>query len=451
MNQHWIQDAVFYHIYPLGLCGAPARNDFAAPPIPRLDQLYPWIDHLQGMGINALYLGPVFESSAHGYDTVDYFKVDRRLGDNQTLKALVRALKDRGIRIILDGVLNHVGRDFWAFRDLQDKGQQSPYRDWFYNLNFDQRSPYGDLFSYEGWAGHYDLVKLNIAHPQVRQHLWDALTFWITEFDIDGLRLDAADQFDSDFLRPLAAHCRSLKPDFWLVGEVVHGDYRQWANADLLDATTNYECYKGLYSSHVDCNYFEIAHSLKRQFGQGGLYRDLRLYNFADNHDVNRVASSLTNPAHLYPLYGLLMTMPGVPSIYYGSEWGISGKRTAYSDRALRPAIDLGRDTQHFPHPDLVDAIRRLIRVRQELPALRYGDYEERFISHQQLAFSRHADAQTVLIAVNAADQKVPIRLTGLNGRVLRDRLNADETFQLEGGVVTLDLPPSWLRILLLE
>lgn len=448
----WIQDAIFYHIYPLGLCGAPHRNDFAATSVPRLTELHGWIPHLRDLGVNALYIGPLFESTAHGYDTAHYFHVDRRLGDNETLRYLAQNLKQNGIRLVLDAVFNHVGRDFWAFRDVQQHGQNSAYCDWFYQLDFTRKSPKGDAFAYHGWAGHYDLVKLNLANPAVRQHLFDAVTFWVQAFDIDGLRLDAADQFDADFMRALATHCRSLKADFWLVGEVVHGDYRQWANADMLDSTTNYECYKGLYSSHVDCNYFEIAYSLNRLFGAEGIYRDLLLYNFADNHDVNRVASSLTEPAHLYPLYGLLFTMPGIPSVYYGSEWGIAGERTPTSDRALRPRIDISRDSAHFPHPDLSRAIQRLAALRQALPALRLGTYQQISVAHEQLVFSRQTADQTVIVAVNASRESVTITLDGITGKVLRDHLNPPDQFTVYGeNRVDVVLPPHWLRVMVLH
>ena len=293
--------------------------------------------------MNALYLGPLFESSAHGYDTADYYQVDRRLGNNEMLSRLSAVLHQKNIRLILDGVFNHVGRDFWAFRDVLKSGRQSAYCDWFQGLDFHKRSPYNDPFSYENWNGHHNLVKLNLSNPSVKDHLFQAVDMWIREFAIDGLRLDVADCLDLHFLKELSAFCKSRRSDFWLMGEVIHGDYRKWVNPETLDSVTNYVGYKGLYSSHVDKNYFELAHTLYRQFGEKGIYRDLLLYSFADNHDVNRVASQLKNPAHLYPLYSLLFTMPGVPSIYYGSEWGIEGKRTSQSDQALRPHLDFSR------------------------------------------------------------------------------------------------------------
>jgi len=451
MNHHWASDAIFYHIYPLGLCGAPARNDFHAPVVHRLDRLYGWMDHLQAMGINAVYLGPLFESTSHGYDTADYTTVDRRLGDRETLAHLVNAFHQRAMRVILDGVFNHVGRDFWAFRDVQEHRETSAYRDWFQGLQFGPRSRYGDPFTYEGWNGHYSLVKLNVQHPAVKDHLFQAVATWMREFNIDGLRLDAADALDRGFQRDLAGFCRNLRPDFWLMGEVVHGDYRQWANEQALDAVTNYECYKGLYSSHVDKNYFEIAYALNRQFGDDGLYRHLPLYAFADNHDVNRVASNLTNPAHLYPLCCLLLTMPGVPSIYYGSEWGLAGQKSATSDAALRPELDLGDVARTAPHPDLVNAITRLAWLRRGSGALRHGGYRQLLVTAEQLVFARQTDDECVIVAVNAADRPATVRfdLPIRPEHALADLLNPGETAQPRGQTVeALTIPPQWARIM---
>jgi cyclomaltodextrinase len=448
---HWANDAVFYHIYPLGLCGAPPRNDFDSLIVPRLAQLVDWIDHLKGLHVNALYLGPVFESTAHGYDTADYFRVDRRLGHNETLSQVVSALHREGIRVILDGVFNHVGRDFWAFRDVQAHQQRSAYRDWFAGLCFGGRTPHGDPFTYESWNGHYDLVKLNLCHPEVRGHLFEAIQMWIREFDIDGLRLDVADCLDIAFQRELAAFCRGLRPDFWLMGEVVHGDYRRWANGETLDSVTNYECYKGLYSSHVDGNYYEIAYALNRQFGENGLYRGLPLYNFADNHDVDRVTSRLRNPAHLYPLYCLLFTMPGVPSIYYGSEWGIEGRRNGDDDRPLRPRLDLGELRRTSPQPNLVAAIRRLAAIRHRSPALRVGSYRQLSISHEQLAFARQVEDEQVVVLVNGSAEaaRFELAIPAADGNALVDLLNPGESFQVAGGRAEIDgVPPHWARIL---
>ncbi len=445
----WFSDAIFYHIYPLGLCGAPHHNNFQSTPVPRLEQIHGWLEHIQGLGANALYLGPLFESTAHGYDTADYFTVDRRLGANHTLAGLSADLHQRGMRLILDGVFNHVGRDFWAFRDVQRNLQQSPYAGWFHNLRFDGHSPFHDPFSYEGWNGNFDLVKLNLHNPQVREHLFQAIAFWVKEFQIDGLRLDTADCLDLGFLQDLAAFSHHLRPDFFLLGEVIHGDYRKWANPAMLDSVTNYECYKGLYSSHVDQNYFEIAYALNRQFGPGGLYRDLPLYAFADNHDVSRVASLLTNPAHLYPLYCLLFTMPGVPSIYYGSEWGLTGHKTPYSDWPLRPPLRPD-SAATAPQPALAQTITRLAQIRKEIPALRYGDYTQLFVKPQQMAFARCLENHCARVMVNAADRpdQLELSLPYPAGRWV-DALNTGAEFTAVDGKLTIDeVPGCWGRIL---
>jgi cyclomaltodextrinase / maltogenic alpha-amylase / neopullulanase len=446
----WASERVFYHIYPLGLCGAPESNDFAAPPEPRLQKLTPWLEHARSIGASALYLGPLFESSTHGYDTADYFAVDRRLGTADTLSAVCAAAHAQGIRVILDAVFNHVGRDFWAFRDLRANGRGSPYAGWFAGLGFDGRSPYGDPFTYEGWNGHLSLVKLNVQAAEVREHLFAAVRQWVESFDIDGLRLDAADCLEPDFLGALAGFCRGLKSDFWLLGETVHGDYRQWVSPSMLDSVTNYQCYKGLYSSHNDANYFEIAWSLNRQFGPQGIYRGMPLYNFADNHDVDRLASSLKNPAHLRPLYCILFTMPGIPSIYYGSEWGIEG-RHGQSDRLLRPRLELAEAASRGPHAGLSAFIRRLAEIRRGSAALLRGDYAQVHVAARQLAYLRQSPGDLALVVVNADEKPVSLDLAvpQLADCPLLDLLSDGERFSVSGGRLSLkSVPAAGARIL---
>ncbi len=446
------QDAIFYHIYPLGLSGAPAQRDPNAATVNRFDVLVPWLDQLQSLGANALYLGPIFESSSHGYDTVDYYQVDRRLGDNDAFARFAEEVHRRGIRLVLDGVFNHVGRDFWAFRDVQEHGERSQYKDWFHNLRFGGQSPLGDPFEYEGWQGHYSLVKLNLAHPHVRDHLFDAVRLWMDRFGIDGLRLDAADCLDFDFMRTLRDITSSRRSDFWLMGEVVHGDYNQWVNPSTLDSVTNYECYKGLYSSLAEKNYFEIAYELDRQFGENGIYRDLGLYNFVDNHDVDRAASKLDVPALLYPLYLLLFTMPGVPSVYYGSEFGIKAVKGEWSDAPLRPALELERLRTAAPQPDLPQTIARLAALRRQSEALRKGDYRTIHVDHQQLVFLRRTESESLLIMLNSDQAPVELDLTLPWGSGwLRDRLNNKAGFEITNSRLRVSLPPAWGRVLALN
>lgn len=444
----WAQDAVFYHLYPLGALGAPERNDLGQAPVARLEGLHDWLEPLAALGVSALYLGPLFESTAHGYDTADYYHVDRRLGDDAVLARFSQALHRRGMRLVLDAVFNHVGRDFWAFRDVRRHGAASPYAGWFH-LDFGRRSPCGDPFAYEGWNGHYDLVKLNTGHPDVRQHLFGAVRHWIEAFGIDGLRLDAADVLDKSFQQELAAFCRALRPDFWLLGEVIHGDYNAWAGPAKLDSVTNYELYKGLYSSHNDRNYFELAHSLDRQFGAGGRYRDLSLYTFVDNHDVDRIASRLHRPDHLYPLHALLFTVPGIPSIYYGSEVEIPGKKGRHTDAPLRPVFHPSH-RQAGCLPELAAAVARFARLRQRHAALRRGDYRALHVSHEQFAFMRALPEERLVIAVNAADAPVELALPlgELGATRMVDVLNAEAGFELTGGRAVVTLPPNGARIL---
>ncbi len=452
MLSSWIKDAIFYHIYPLGLCDAPLHNNFNLPIVNRLDSLQPWLNHIQGLGANAIYLGPVFQSTSHGYDTIDYYQVDRRLGNNDTLARFAEAVHQKGMHLVLDAVFNHVGREFWAFRDILENGENSAYRDWFYNLRFGERSPKGDPFQYESWQGHYSLVKLNLENFYVREHIFDAVGMWMDRFGIDGLRLDAADSIDLNFLKALHDFTKSRNPEFWLMGEVVHGDYRQWVNSNTLDSVTNYACYKGLYSSLNDANYFEIAHGLKQQFGENGVYRDLILYNFIDNHDVDRIASKLKDPAHLYPIYLMLFTMPGIPSIYYGSEWGIMGVKERWTDTPLRPALDLFEMEMAAPHPALTSGISKLAQIRQGSEALKVGSYHEIFVDHKQIVFLRGTQEEQVLIGLNSdsEEREVDIVLPGTAG-LLIDKLNMGDVFVIKDGQVKMPLPPRWGRILKIE
>ena len=393
----WAEQSVFYHIYPLGFCGAPWENDGVQAS--RIGKVGAWAEHIEKLGANALYLGPVFDSDRHGYDTRDYRKIDCRLGTNEEFAEVCRTLHDHGVKVVLDGVFNHVGRGFWAFQDVREKRWDSSYKDWFL-INFDGNSNYGDGFWYEGWEGHYELVKLNLRNPAVADYILDTIRFWVEQFDIDGLRLDVAYCLDKDFLRRLRWFCNEVKPDFFLVGETLHGDYNQWVGDDLLHSCTNYECYKGLYSALNSMNLFEIVHSLKRQFGpeQWTLYKGKHLLCFADNHDVTRVASILQNPAHLPLIYGLVFGMPGIPCLYYGSEWGVKGDKSQ-GDEALRPCFD------HPEWNDLTDQIAAMAKAHRESEALCWGDFKDLVLTNKQTVFQRCSEHERVLVAVNADSQ----------------------------------------------
>lgn len=441
---HWIHDAVIYNIYPLGFCGAPKRNDFQQEY--RLDKLYDFIPHLKKMGVNCILFNPVFESTKHGYDTIDYRRIDSRLGDNESFKKLCDTLHQNGIRILLDGVFNHVGRDFFAFKDIQERGYGSIYTAWFHNIRFDRQSPYGDNFSYEGWAGFYDLVKLNLQNNDVVEYLTDAVRFWIDEFDIDGLRLDAANVMDVNFFKRLRSVCKAKKEDFWMFGEIVGGDYNRLANPETLDSVTNYEIYKGLYSSHNDRNYFEFAHSIDRQCGDWGMYKNIYMYNFADNHDVTRVASIIRDKALLKNVYTMLYCMPGVPSVYYGSEFGMEGHKQKHSDDDLRRVLDL--NALENPDYSLYEHICKLGKLRHSLDALQNGKYKNELIQLEHMCFSMKTDGQKVYIMLNQSGETRNIGInTGFHG-VLTDVLNNNAQYPC-GGYVEIAVPPMSSMVLI--
>lgn len=390
----WAYESVFYQIYPLGFCGAPFENDGVLTP--RIRKVIDWIPHIKNLGANAIYFSPVFESDTHGYNTRDFRKIDVRLGTNEDFTDVCQALHKEGIKVVLDGVFNHVGRGFWAFQDVLEKRWDSPYKDWFH-ISFDGNSNYNDGLWYEGWEGNYDLVKLNLCHPDVKQHIFDSIRSWVEEFDIDGLRLDVAYCLDENFVRELRAFCDSLKPDFFLVGEMLHGDYNRLMNDSMLHSATNYECYKGLFSSFNSMNMFEIIHSLLRQFGPENwtLYRGKHLLCFVDNHDVSRIASNLTNEQHLPLIYALCFGMPGIPCVYYGSEWGAKANKSE-GDPALRACFDAPVEN------DLTAWISKLAAAKKASNALNYGDFRSVVLTNRQCIFERKTDSERVLVAINA-------------------------------------------------
>ena len=405
----WAYNSIFYQIYPIGFCGAPVHNDGVC--VPRIRKLMDWSEYLQTLGVDSILLNPIFESDNHGYDTRDFKTIDCRLGTNEDFKKVCEDLHKHNVKIVLDGVFNHVGRGFWAFKDVQEKKWDSPYKDWFH-ISFDGNSCYNDGFWYEGWEGHFELVKLNLQNPAVVDYLMECVKYWIDEFDIDGLRLDVAYSLDHNFMRRLRSYTQELKPDFALIGEVLFGDYNIIVNDEMLHSCTNYECYKGLYSSFNSMNMFEIAHSLHRQFGsdQWCIYRGKHLMTFVDNHDVTRLASILTNKKHIPLAYGLLMGMPGIPCLYYGSEWAEQGEKAPDNDYALRPCFE-------EPKPnELTEFIKKLIRVRQESDALCNGAYKNVVIQNHQLVFERCSEKERVIVAINAADYPYTANAGELNG-----------------------------------
>ncbi len=432
---HWIEKSNVYHLYPLGFCGCERfRSEAKELDKGRILKVIEWIPHLKSLNMNAIYFGPVFESFEHGYDTTDYYTIDKRLGTNEEFGLVCEELHKNGIRVILDGVFNHVGRDHFAFKDLQQNGQNSRYKDWFSGVNFGGRSPYGDNFSYDGWNGCYNLVKLNLYNDEVVEHLFGAVKMWIEKWGIDGIRFDAADCLADDFIRRIHSLTRNMRPDFWLMGEIIHGQYNHWANPDMFDCVTNYQCYKGIYSSHNDRNYFEIAHSIDYQNGQ---YGNLYMYNFLDNHDVSRLMSVLKDPSRAECCYTMMYGMYGVPSIYYGSEFGIYGAKGhgAEADMPVRPCLEL--DNIPDRNDELLKHISALGAVRLSSPAIQSGSYSKMELRNQTFSFKREKDGEEVYILLNISDGNYTFRFNTKYDKLV-DRLTG-KTFN--GGNAEICVP----------
>ena len=426
----WYDGAVFYHIYPIGMTGAPRTNTFEAGEH-RLNKLLDWLPHIKAIGCDAIYIGPLFESVAHGYETADYKKLDSRLGDNNDFINFVKACHEIGIKVIVDGVFNHVGREFFAFKDLKEHRENSAYRDWFKNIHFDWNNDYNDGLYYDSWDGHGTLVNLNHQNPAVREYFFDVARFWISEFDIDGIRLDAADVLDFTFMRELRSVTDSCKQDFWLLGEVIHGDYTRWVNNEMLHSVTNYWLHKALYSGHNDHNYFEIAHTVKRCTDMG-MHIANAFYNFVDNHDVARIITKLNNKAHFFPVHVLLYTLPGKPSIYYGSEFAIEGEKKPYADEILRPELKIEDYKDAVNTNENTKRIAALGNMRLNNQWVGEAGYRELLLTNRQYAFLREYGDKRLVAIVNNDDNDADINLN-IGGRFTE--LFSGETRDFDGNM----------------
>jgi glycosidase len=429
-------DKQIYHLYPLGAL----RNGEG------ILSLKEWGNYLKELSVTTLLLGPLFQSNNHGYDVTDYYNVDKRLGSNSDLTEVVRSLREQGVEVYLDAVFHHVGRDFFAFQDVLSRREQSPYYYWFF-INKNGNSPLNDGFDYQSWEGHYDLVKLNLYNPQVKEFLFNAVKYWIEEFGISGLRLDVAHQLEPGFIAELRDFCEKINSNFLLIGEAIHGDYRQWVNDTSMHSVTNYEIYKGLYSSHNDKNYFEIAYSLERQYNKShGIYRNLSLYNFADNHDTSRISSAITNLDHLYPLHILLYTIPGFPSLYYGSELGMQGKKEKGSDWNLRPSLNISYCEGHGEQQSIFKHIKKLAQIRKNHRSIQEGDFKQLFVNSEQYGFIRTLGNEKVVILVNMSKEKVVLKSNTFcpQGNYI-DVLNNNESVSSNEQII---IYPNWGRVL---
>lgn len=361
--QDWTRYAIFWGVFPLGFTGAEdVLEDLPDEPAHRLPRLLGWLDHLVELGCNGLLLNPLFASMSHGYDTVDYFRIDPRVGDTADFDRLVEACHQRGIRIVLDGVFNHVGRAYPGLAEVLAQGPDAPGAELF-KVHRD-----GNQVTAEVFEGEQQLVVLNHDAEAVQQLVRDVMTYWL-ERGIDGWRLDAAYAVPAQFWTRVIPQVRERFPEAWFLGEMIHGDYAGYAETAGLDCITQYELWKAMWSSIENQNFFELEHTLGRH---ADLLERLVPFTFLDNHDTTRVASQIGDRRHFGHAIALLLFLPGIPCLYYGDELGMTGvkEQRLGGDDAIRPALPESPTEVEGVNEGVLELYRRLIAFRRRAPWL---------------------------------------------------------------------------------
>ncbi|HEY5842277.1 MAG TPA: alpha-amylase family glycosyl hydrolase [Mycobacterium sp.] len=401
----WSGTVIWWQVYPFGFLDAEKQALPAGSTVQhRLPALNGWLDYLVELGCNGLALNPVFSSESHGYDIVDHFAIDPRLGDEADIDTVIAQCHSRGIRVLFDGVFNHVGRSFPGFADVLANREQSSWAGWF---DIDWAADGHDGFGYRNFEGHGSLVALNHETPAVADYVVAVMDHWLDR-GIDGWRLDAAYAVPLDFWRTVTDRVRVRHPDAWFVGEVIHGDFPDWVRQGGLDSVTQYELWKSIWSSLNDGNFWELAWTLDRH---AAFVKDFVPLTFVGNHDVTRIASQLTDPRHLAHALVVLFTMPGVPSVYYGDEQGFTGVKEDREggDDAVRPSFPTGPE-------QLAPDGWPVYRLHQQLIGLRRRE-------------SWLTDAQ--IEVVSKANEQLQVRAAGTEGQQLLVLLNiADDEFE---------------------
>ncbi|GJE58137.1 Neopullulanase [Methylobacterium trifolii] len=397
----WIEHAVWWQVFPLGFVGAEPEGRPGLAPVHRLGQLHPWLDYAVELGASGLALGPVCSASTHGYDTVDHFRIDPRLGDEADFDALIAAARARGLRVLLDGVFNHVGRDFPAFARVLHEGPQAPKASWF-KLSWPRGRTPGTEPDYHCFEGHRQLVTLNHDEPQVADYVARVMEHWL-ERGADGWRLDAAYAVPRRFWAEVLGRVRAAHPDAYVVGEVIHGDYAGIVAETGMDAVTQYELWKAVWSALNDRNLHELAHALERHNGFLDAFVPL---TFVGNHDVTRIASQLKDERHLPHALAVLFTCGGTPSIYAGDEQAFRGvkEHRAGGDDAIRPAfpaspVDLAPEGR-----PVFRLHQALIGLRRRHPRLHRARAKKIHLANEQAVFGFGTGEGRLLLALNLAD-----------------------------------------------
>ena len=403
----WVEHAIFWHVYPLGAVGAEATAAEAGDVVQhRLDRLVPWLDHAVVLGASGILLGPVFASSTHGYDTVDHFRVDPRLGDEADLVALVDAAHARGLRVVLDGVFNHVGQGFARFQDALTSGPGSESAAWF-RLRWPDG---GGAPTHDDFEGHSALVALDHSNPAVAEHVVEVMGYW-GDRGVDGWRLDAAYAVPPAFWAPVLTEVRRRHPGTYVLGEVIHGDYPAVVAESGMDSVTQYELWKAVWSSLNDRNAYELDHALRRHSGFADTFAPA---TFVGNHDTTRIASRLDDPRHLAHALAVLFTVAGTPTVYAGDELGLEGVKEdrAGGDDAVRPELAASPPSGSERDENAVFALHReLVGIRRRNPWLHRAQTEVRVISDTVMTYVSSSGEDAVEVALSTDDSPVEIVL----------------------------------------
>jgi glycosidase len=454
----WAKTAILYHIYPLGFFGAPKYSSEESGTVNRLLEIRSFYDHFKKLGVNVIQFGPLFESVSHGYDTVDYMKIDHRLGSNDLFKEITSELHDMNIRVIIDGVFNHVSRSYKSFKDVQAYREKSMFKHWHF-VDFLKDSPYKDGFDYENWEGHYSLVKLNLNEKDVRDYIFSACNYWLKEIGIDGWRLDVAYLIDTNFWREFRKICKKARPDCLLIGEMIHGPYDKWVGPELLDVGTGYQVYKSSWSAIDSDNMYELKANLERSFHKDwGLFRDTTLLNFLGNHDCTRIRSILKDDRLLFPAFLFLFTTNGIPKIYYGDEIGLTGIKTEHSDDDVRQPMPRSSDDWPELGNQIFRNVQNFIQIRKNNHALTHGKLTPVFADNNTLAFIRRSTKQTILVIISTyleqTEKTIPLWNQNLDGCRFVELLTqgGNREYIVNNNQLHIsELYPCWGRILQLQ
>ncbi|PPG01537.1 alpha-amylase [Pseudoclavibacter sp. RFBI5] len=412
--QPWPQTALWWHVYPLGFVGADtAGTPLSSPVEHRLDRITAWLDELVALGLNGLLLGPIFASQTHGYDTVDHLRIDPRLGDEADFDALIAACRERGVRVLLDGVFNHVGREHPWWREAVEAGPDSGAAARFAR-GADAREV--DGLPVDVFEGHDALVVLNHQHPEVVELVEDAMAHWL-ERGVDGWRLDAAYAVPPLFWRSTIDPLRERFPDSWFVGEVIHGDYEEYVRESGLDSVTQYELWKALRSSVQEQNLFELDWSLQRHNDFAEHFLPM---TFLGNHDVTRIASAIDDERNHAIAIAMLFFFSGAPSVYAGDERGLEAlkEERAGGDDAIRP--EFPRDPKEWPENAYSQAHRDAIAFRRQHPWLATARIRtEELANTAALFIAEGSEGERALLAVNLGDDSVLLGGRSVDGHGL--------------------------------